>query len=256
MASAARNLKKALAACSSTRQPRHVQHVVVLGTGTGVGKTAVSCALVASLTRTNPSARVAGLKPIESGITADRSGSDAARLEAASLGFEPPSKHPLYALPEPLSPHLAARRAGLPPIEPRAVSAWLSEWEHYVTRSAVSPHDWCVIETAGAVLSPLNVGCTNLDLARALEPAIWVLVAADALGTLHDTRATVEALAARGRPADYLVLSAARVDHSTGTNADEMRLLGIANPSAVLARDETSLDEFARLLASMQPRRP
>jgi len=225
-----------------------VRRLVVIGTGTGVGKSYVSCALLRALRRAEPSAHVVGLKPIESGVGSDRATTDAGLLEAASSDLPLPDPHPLFAFEEALSPHLAARRAGARPIEPSAVRSWLEEWEDRVASHVVSSRDWCLIETAGAVLSPLAPGVTNFDLALALEPAIWILVAADALGALHDVRATLEALSARGRMSDHLVLSAARVDASTGTNADEMRALGIAAPSAVVGRDGLGLDDLARRL--------
>ena len=76
----------------------------------------------------------------------------------------------------------------------------------------VSSHSahWTIIETAGGVFSPLALGLSNFELARALEPAIWVLVAADALGVLHDVSATLKAMRASGREPDHLVLSGAR----------------------------------------------
>jgi dethiobiotin synthetase len=109
---------------------------------------------------------------------------------------------------------------------------------------------WSIVETAGGVFSPLSETATNLDLALALEPATWVLVAADALGVLHDVSATLQAMRARNRAPDHLVLCAARApDASTGSNATELAALGIATPSAVLARDDDrGLDAFATLL--------
>jgi dethiobiotin synthetase len=98
---------------------------------------------------------------------------------------------------------------------------------------------WTVIETAGGVFSPLSASATNFDLAQALEPAIWLLVAADALGVLHDVSATLQAMRARARLPDYVVLSGAReADRSTGTNAAELTALRIATVHAVLARDD------------------
>jgi dethiobiotin synthetase len=222
-----------------------VRRIIVVGTGTAVGKSYVSCALLRALRRADPAARLAGVKPIESGVGLDRATTDAGQLEAASFGLTPPSPHPLFAFPEPLSPHLAARRAGAPPITISAIRRWLAEWEATVTSHVMSCHEWCIVETAGALLSPLAPRVTNFDLAVELEPATWVLVAPDALGALHDVSVTLEALSARGRPPDHLVLSASRVDASTGTNADELRSLGIATPTAVLGRDGEGLDELA-----------
>lgn len=185
-----------------------------------------------------------GVKPIETGVIPGAP-TDAGALEAASHQAAPPRPHPLFAYPEPLSPHLAARRANAAPPAPAAVRAWV---DHATAIHVWSPAAWLIIESAGAVLSPLAEGVTNFDLLRALEPAICVLVAPDCLGTLHDTTATLEALSTRGRAPDYVVLSACRVDASTGTNAEEMRRLGIADPSAVLDQHGHGLDEFAREL--------
>lgn len=224
-----------------------MRRVVILGTGTGVGKTTLTVALLEALKRADPAAAaIVGVKPIETGVTPGER-SDASLLENASVGVAPPHPHPLFAYPEGLSPHLAARRAQASPPTIASLVSWLCSYEraalHVLSHSA-----WMLIETAGAVFSPLAPGVTNFDLMRALEPAICVLVAPDSLGTLHDTTVTLEALARRGRSPDYLLLSAARLDASTGTNAHEMRLLGIANPSAVLDRDGSGLDAFAHEL--------
>ena len=222
--------------------------VVVLGTGTNVGKTYVTEALARALQALQPSAAVVPVKPIESGY-APGPDSDAARLARAASGANPPNPHPLIGLEAPVSPHLAARRAGVGPIDPRVVASWLTNWENDMTSHVVSRQLWSIVETAGALFSPLAPDATNFELALALEPALWVLVAPDALGVLHDVRVTWEACARRGRPPDYLLLSAARpADASTGTNSDELRVLGIANPIQTLARDAVDLSPLARAL--------
>lgn len=215
--------------------------VVVLGAGTGVGKTRVASALLRELgARSHPTL---GLKPIESGIRGDVSnppGSDAESL-ARAANQKTALRSPLYALPDPISPHLAARLQNRR-IEPNAVLRWVAEAEGEVTLS-VGPDRaiWSVVETAGGVFSPLSPTSANFDLALILEPAIWVLVAADALGVLHDLSATLQAMGARGRLPDHVVLSGARApDASTGTNAAELGALGITKVSAVVARDDDS----------------
>jgi dethiobiotin synthetase len=215
--------------------------VVMLGCGTGVGKTRVSAALLRELGRRG--LPCLGLKPVESGVSLldlDKppAGSDAALLDAAG-SLHSPLEHPLYALAEPISPHLAARLSGVT-IDLARISSWVAQSEISVTGHVSSNRAiWTVLETAGGVFSPLAPGLTNFDLACAVEPACWVLVAADALGVLHDVSATSEALAARGRSADHLVLSQAREpDASTGRNAAELAQLGIATPTALLERND------------------
>ena len=219
--------------------------VVVLGCGTGVGKTRVSVALLNELKRRGE--RCFGLKPIESGIRRDPAApfappkdSDAAALASAG-SLHPILEHPLYALPQPISPHLAARAAG-ESIDVKRVSSWIAHAEIELTPLVVSDRaTWTIIESAGGVFSPLTTATSNLDLALVVEPAIWILVATDALGVLHDVSATLQAMAARGRRPDHLVLSGAREpDASTGTNARELEALGIVKPSAVLARNDDS----------------
>jgi dethiobiotin synthetase len=226
----------------------HATRVVVLGTGTGVGKTWVTRTLAEALRRR--SAFAIALKPIESGIGDDatRSASDASLLARASSVASTP---PPFTFSDPISPHLAARRAGHS-IELERVVRYVSENENAVTSHVTS---FVLVETAGGALTPLAPGITNFDLALALEPAVWILVAPDALGVLHDVSATLEALSARGRSPDVVVLSEAREpDASTGTNAAELRELGIAAPVAVAARgDGYALDVFAATLIA-QPK--
>jgi len=216
--------------------------VVILGCGTGVGKTRVSVALLRALADRGLPAL--GLKPIESGIqggnhsTVAEGPSDAAALSDAS-SIRAGIVHPLYALPEPVSPHLAARRAGKR-IELGRIADWLSQAEQFVAPHVSSPSvGWTIIETAGGVFSPLAPGVTNFTLAQTLGPAIWVLVAADALGVLHDVSSCLLAMRASGREPEHLVLSAARdPDASTGSNGAELEALGIAAPTASLARND------------------
>ncbi len=178
--------------------------------------------------------RALGLKPVESGVDG-QSPTDAGLL--ASESFTKPSAAP-YCFAPPISPHLAAR------MENRTVSLGelLTYVRHHESSSQLRPKpELILIETAGGLFSPLSAQLTNWDLARALDPAQWVLVGADALGVLHDTTATLLAAQARGRRPDLVALSAARMpDASTGTNADELQRLGIAARVFRCGRDDAS----------------
>jgi dethiobiotin synthetase len=227
--------------------------VIVLGTGTNVGKTYVTRALALALRAADPEMAVVALKPIESGFAAGPD-SDAARLASLAHGATPPAPHPLFGLADPVSPHLAARRAGMGVIDVPAVAEWLISWERDMTPHVASRPLWSVIETAGGLFTPLGLSETNFELASTLGPALWVLVAPDALGVLHDVRVTWEACARRGRVPDYLLLSAARpADASTGTNADELRTLGIADPLQTLPHGSMDLSLLARALLAKAP---
>jgi len=189
--------------------------IVVLGTGTDVGKTFVTAALARGLSRSGP---VLALKPVESGVVGGATG-DAGTI-ATAAGHEPRLSRWRYR--EPVSPHLAARLAG-DAIDVGDVVAWV---EHEEARASSATH-FSLVELAGGAFSPLAPGSTNVDLALALEPAVWVLVAPDALGVLHDLGATLRALPRRP---DAVLLSQSRPrDASTGTNAAELERLGICS---------------------------
>lgn len=186
--------------------------VVVLGTGTDVGKTYVTACVARGL-RTRAS--VVAIKPIESGVEANAPG-DAGTI--ANAAGHAPRLSP-WRFPRPVSPHLGARERGAP-LDLIEIAAWVAERESEAG-AAIS-----LVELAGGAFSPLGIGITNVDLALALEPALWLLVAPDALGVLHDVTATLRALP---RQPDALLLSGARAaDHSTGTNGPELERLGIA----------------------------
>lgn len=225
--------------------------VVLLGTGTSVGKTYVARALANALARVEPAAPIGALKPIESGIV-EGEATDAAMLGEAARHCSPPRKHPLYGYPDPLTPYLAAKRSGGPAVDLGSVVRWVADWEREVRSS--SGRFWTLVETAGGVFSPLGSDRTNFDLWEALLPCSAVLVARDGLGTLHDITATLEALKARQRTPETLLLSAGtHPDASTGTNAAVLRELGIADPDAVLATGSADLVELARKLARALP---
>jgi dethiobiotin synthetase len=236
--------------------------VVVLGTGTGVGKTHVTAALGQALTAANPGATVVALKPVETGIQpwngSPCPGSDAAKLEFVSHG-SPRRPHPLYAFREPISAHLAARRAKVRISLPSLVR-WVHGSQHTLHDTTGLAASWVLVETAGGALSPLTAKVTNADFARMLGPAIWVLVAPDSLGVFHDVRATLLGLSAISRAPDYLVLSQARTpDAATGLNAPEFRRIGLPRPIAVLGREtdaRAALGPLVRAMARSDVGRP
>ena len=202
--------------------------IVLLGTGTSVGKTWVACELLRELARRGLASL--GLKPAESGVTPNAT-TDAERL--AQLSAWAPADPP-YRFPEAVSPHLAARLSG----HPIVLDTLLTYVQLQESSSPPRALNAVVVETAGGLFSPLADALTNFDFARALDPAIWVLVAPDALGVIHDVTATLLASAARGRSPDLVVLSAAREpDASTGTNAAELQSLGLVPRPFSLSRD-------------------
>jgi dethiobiotin synthetase len=212
--------------------------VVMLGTGTDVGKTYVTSHLAQALAKR---AKVLALKPIESGVSPGVDG-DVERL-ARAAGHAPATSP--WRFTRGVSPHLAAREEQHRIELPRVVD-WLLAAEQR------AQPDLLLVETAGGVFSPLGEGITNLELALSLSPALWVLVAPDALGVLHDVTATLRALP---RQPDAVVLCAARPpDASSGTNARELEALGITRVTAVLGRDGDAASLSTWLLSRLDQR--
>jgi dethiobiotin synthetase len=181
--------------------------VVVSGTGTEIGKTHVAEALLLAWRAQGVTA--VGVKPVESGVDGVIA-SDSQRLGAASAFHV----KPVYALREPLAPHLAARREGI--VLQRAP---LLESIHAVRDRA----QILLIELPGGLFSPVLENTLNAELVAALAPQKLVLVAADRLGVMHEVIATVRAAASVPLRIDGAVLVApTQPDRSTGTNAAEL----------------------------------
>ena len=210
-------------------------NLVILGTGTEVGKTYATCQLAAIVAGRRADSRVLAVKPIETGVTCLEV-TDAARLGNISVPTSRPAH--AYAFEPAVSPHLASRMSSAR-IDLRKILRWIDERRRSIDSgdafNAYEP-SWVLIETAGGVFSPISEECTNLDLAVALEPSLWVLVAPDRLGVLHDIRATLIAMATLARIPDIILLNATRSqDASAGTNRRELELLGWASVTAQIA---------------------
>src|SRR5262249_3448457 len=111
---------------------------------------------------------------------------------------------------------------------------------------------WVLVETAGALLSPLGGGLTNLDLTRALRPDAVLLVALDRLGVLHEVSAcflALKVLAAELRQMIVILQPPPTPDASTRTNAVELLGLGVVSQAFVMPRGATT-DAAVALAAS------
>jgi dethiobiotin synthetase len=233
-----------------------MQRIVILGTGTDVGKTYVTCHLAELIAGQAAKLRVLALKPIETGVL-DLSGTDAAKLGAASSP-RLPAEH-AYVFEPPISPHRAARISGTR-IDVQHLVRWISERAERVhniagIRAIDDASDRILIETAGGVFSPINENQTNLDLACALEPSYWILVGVDRLGVLHDMRATLTSMQRFARLPDIILLNAPHApDESTGTNRHELEALGWAQIAGQISRNgglnASDRENVLRMLAS------
>lgn len=161
----------------------------VTGTDTGVGKTLVSTGLLHALAPHHR--RVVGMKPVAAGVVPwgeDWASEDAIALRSAStLAVAPELDNPVLLL-DPLSPHIAAERAGVQ-ID---IAAIVRSYQALAAQA-----DAVVVEGAGGFHVPLTDTQTGADLAQALALPV-VLVVGLRLGCLSHALLTAEAIRARG----------------------------------------------------------
>jgi len=167
--------------------------VFLVGTDTGVGKTAVGCALLRLALRLGR--RPVPLKPVETGCQPDPD--DALRLLSASTRSDLPLALVCpHRFPTPVAPAQAAAEAGVSLTLP-ALAA---------TMTAASAHgDFLLVESAGGLLSPYSPEITGADLATASGLPL-LLVARNALGTINHTALALAEIRRRALPLAGLVL--------------------------------------------------
>jgi dethiobiotin synthetase len=184
--------------------------IAVAGTGTGVGKTHIACALVGGLRDAKKNA--VGWKPVESGVTADSKNTDESLLSEISGGAPAPT----LRLEAPVAPNVAARRQGVT-IDSHAIKNTLAEIN--------KQHDVVVLELAGGLFSPFDDTLDNAEwLARCNLAPRLILVGWDRLGILHEVSSTIRASRALGLAIGGLVLAPPeKPDEATGSNAVQIR---------------------------------
>ena len=164
----------------------------VTGTDTGVGKTAVACALLRAARRQG--LRPIPFKPVETGCTPVAE--DARRLWQAACAPVEVAEVCLHALPLPAAPSQAASAAGV-----------TIDWDAILAgaRLLAGRGDLLVVEGAGGLLVPYSGALTAADLAGQLGLPVLV-VARTALGTVNHTALTLRELARRGLACAGVVL--------------------------------------------------
>jgi dethiobiotin synthetase len=166
----------------------------VMGTGTGVGKSVVSAALIAAMVAAGE--RVRAYKPVVTGLD-EPPDVDVGEwppdheLLAAMAGMTPEQVSPLRFGPA-VSPHLATQLAGRE-IDPAALLA--NARSHVAQDDSSAPAEILVVEGVGGLLVPFNDSYTVRDLAMELALPL-VIAARPGLGTINHTLLTIEA--ARG----------------------------------------------------------
>jgi dethiobiotin synthase len=169
---------------------RRVEGFFVTGTDTDVGKTLVSAWLLAQLD-------ACYWKPVQAGTEPETDSEAVRRIAAVPRERILPEA---YVLPEPLSPHEAARRAGI------AIE---------MAKLVPPPCDGqlLVVEGAGGLMVPLNDEALIIDLATELHLPV-ILVARSTLGTINHTLLSLEAIRRRGLPLAGVVINGPETPHN------------------------------------------
>ncbi|NBU26613.1 MAG: dethiobiotin synthase, partial [Gammaproteobacteria bacterium] len=175
----------------------------VTGTDTEIGKTHVSCALLAAARARGR--RVGAMKPVSAGAEMTPLGlrnEDALALIAAARGGgadDPVSAADYaavnpYCFPPPVSPHIAAAEAGVE-IDLGRIAAMAQ------ARLAGHPpeNDWLVVEGAGGWLAPIGARTSIADLAVAVGLPV-LLVVGLRLGCLNHAELTAREIRRSGLP--------------------------------------------------------
>jgi dethiobiotin synthetase len=160
----------------------------VTGTGTDVGKTVLSLAVL--LWARERGIRAGYLKPVQCGSRGPASSppfGDADWIQALFPEARPSDA--VYTFPDACSPHLAAERAG----------AWIDpDWIGEQAERAAHSVELLVIEGSGGAAVPLDREGTSLADLAALQGWPCLVAAAPGLGTLHHTIATAHFIVERG----------------------------------------------------------
>ncbi|MEZ5570806.1 MAG: dethiobiotin synthase [Halioglobus sp.] len=155
----------------------------VTGTDTGVGKTAVSCALLAAGAQAG--LRTAAIKPVAAGCDAESENEDALRLQATMTETMDYSQVNPIALREAIAPHIAANREG------KRLQA--SRLAGLCRGVMLGTADMVIIEGAGGWRVPINPQETMADLAQQLGVGV-IMVVGMRLGCINHALLTAEAI--------------------------------------------------------------
>ena len=155
----------------------------ITGTDTGVGKTVLSALLVAALDGTY-------WKPIQTGAIDGTDRESVRRCTSLPEECLPPER---YLFDPPVSPHLAAREAG--------IAITLDE----IKFPAANEKSLWIVEGAGGVMVPINERYLMRDLMRHLSLPV-IVAARTTLGTINHTLLTLAALRAANLSVHGVVL--------------------------------------------------
>jgi len=186
----------------------------VTGTDTDIGKTVVAAWAMLHLDANY-------WKPVQAGLEDETDEEAVRRLTGAPDNRFLPST---YRLPDPLSPHEAARRAGI-----RIEMEDLRPGDH---------KEPLIVEGAGGLMVPLNEDSFVIDLIKQLE-ASAILVCRSTLGTINHTLLSLQALRDRQIPIAGVVLNGPNMPHNRSAieTYGQVRVIAEIPPLEPLTRE-------------------
>lgn len=168
-----------------------MKKIIVVGIGTGVGKTVVSAILATCLQGDY-------WKPVQCG---DEKDSDTARVKNLIDTSMCAVHEPAYSLKGPFSPHHAARLENISIIP-----------EKIIPPQTQRP---LIIESAGGIFVPLTTKILSFDVFKSWNIA-WVVVSRHYLGSINHTLLTIDALKRRNISIAGLIFNGLPNDDSEG----------------------------------------
>ncbi|HEX9139782.1 MAG TPA: dethiobiotin synthase [Steroidobacteraceae bacterium] len=214
----------------------------IAGTDTSVGKTRVTTALLRAMRKTG--LKVAGMKPVAAG--ADRRdgrlfNEDAVLIQSSSGQLTPYEQLNPYCLPDPLSPHIAANRAGIS-IDPGVIKRNFD--------AICANHELILVEGAGGWLAPISLAQTMADVAIRLDVPV-VLVVGIRLGALNHAQLTYRAIHASGLKFAGWIGSVLQKDFPALPENLALLEHALGAPAlAVLPHDDSTADDERHLAAA------
>lgn len=178
----------------------------ITATGTDIGKTHITCALLAHLVENGVSPSI--VKPLMSGFSNDDlEASDAGRLLTAmerSADEAGVNEVCMAHFEAPLAPNVAAREAGR--------SYQYDDILAFVNARGLSANGPLLVEGAGGVMSPVTDEKLHADLISDLAMPAF-LVTANYLGSISHTISALEVMKARAIPVLGVIVSQPTQDH-------------------------------------------
>lgn len=233
----------------------------VSGTGTDVGKSVATAALLRALRQAGLAAQA--VKPVQTGVEDAARQGDAARYTQAVADLPAAALAPaatLHSFRLPASPHLAAAREGRRLSVAGLRQDILAHWQACAALTGEGTGCALLLEGAGGLRVPLNEREDTLDLMAALGVPV-LLAARNGLGALNAARLSLDAVRDRGLVLAGFVLGQPPESEDADERAiladNEQTLRGwlaeLGAPLAVLPWVRLDADGWDRLARAVRP---